>query len=266
MYARGILFGKMKYELGDHSYVKCPETGLEADIEFTNKGYFSGKDNAVKGVIKNRAGKILFEVSGEWNGKMFVKDSASGKQDLVFDATSARETYPNARPVEEQEECESQRLWLKTTQALKRRDHEAATEEKSRIEDRQREEAARRGAEDKWEPKLFRQVQNGAGSPDEGEENLDWVINAKIDGKTAQEQTAQILSIAPVLPQSEIEHIRHGQQLSAMGDGATSTTSIQPTNPQATQNDSIGSARVHRLDSLAGDTDEFVDANSTFQA
>jgi hypothetical protein len=34
MYARGILFGKMKYELGDHSFVKCPENGLTADLEF----------------------------------------------------------------------------------------------------------------------------------------------------------------------------------------------------------------------------------------
>jgi len=37
MYARGILFGKMKYELGDHSFVKCPETGLCADIDFKTK-------------------------------------------------------------------------------------------------------------------------------------------------------------------------------------------------------------------------------------
>ena len=32
MYARGILFGKMKYELGDHSSVSCPELGNAADI------------------------------------------------------------------------------------------------------------------------------------------------------------------------------------------------------------------------------------------
>src|SRR5271156_4473568 len=37
MYARSILFGKMKYELGDHSYVRCPENGLSADLEFKTK-------------------------------------------------------------------------------------------------------------------------------------------------------------------------------------------------------------------------------------
>lgn len=77
MYARGILFGKMKYELGDHSFVRCPELGLVADLEFRNKGYFSGKDDAIGGFIKDiKTDKHLFELSGAWNGKMFIKDCA----------------------------------------------------------------------------------------------------------------------------------------------------------------------------------------------
>ena len=77
MYARGILFGKMKYELGDHSFVRCPETGLAVDLEFRNKGYFSGKDDAIAGFIKNaKTDKNLYELSGVWNGKMYLKDLA----------------------------------------------------------------------------------------------------------------------------------------------------------------------------------------------
>jgi hypothetical protein len=75
MYARGILFGKMKYELGDHSYIKCPELGLSADIEFKVKGYFSGAYNAIGGFIKDDStGQNLYEISGTWNGEMFIKD------------------------------------------------------------------------------------------------------------------------------------------------------------------------------------------------
>ncbi|RJE16992.1 Oxysterol binding protein, partial [Aspergillus sclerotialis] len=60
MYARGVLFGKMKYELGDHSYVRCPENHLIADIEFKTKGYFSGTYNAIGGTIKNdNTGEVL---------------------------------------------------------------------------------------------------------------------------------------------------------------------------------------------------------------
>lgn len=74
MYARGILFGKMKYELGDHAQVKCPETGLEVDIEFKVKGWVGGTYNAIGGYIKDSRGKALFELSGFWNGDMHIKD------------------------------------------------------------------------------------------------------------------------------------------------------------------------------------------------
>lgn len=75
MYARGILFGKMKYELGDHSFVRCPEHGLVADIEFKTKGYFGGTYNAIGGVIRNeRSGETLYELSGMWSGEMVARN------------------------------------------------------------------------------------------------------------------------------------------------------------------------------------------------
>lgn len=75
MYARGILFGKMKYELGDHAYIRCPESDLMADVEFKTKGWVSGKDDAIAGFIQEiKSGKQLFELSGFWNGEMFCKD------------------------------------------------------------------------------------------------------------------------------------------------------------------------------------------------
>ena len=86
MYARGILFGKMKYELGDHSYVRCPETGLIADVEFKTKGYFGGTYNAIGGFIKNeKTGETLYELSGMWSGEMIAKNVTVG----TFDDTLA---------------------------------------------------------------------------------------------------------------------------------------------------------------------------------
>jgi hypothetical protein len=182
MYARGILFGKMKYELGDHSFVRCPELGLVADLEFKTKGYFGGTYNAIGGFIKEtKTDKALFELSGHWNEEMYIKDLTTGKKELLFDATHARETPPKARPINEQDERESQRLWQDVTQAIKEKDQEAATDAKSKIEDRQREEAAKRMNEGiDWHPQLFRRVQGGHGGPEEGEEDLDWIINAKM--------------------------------------------------------------------------------------
>tara|TARA_R110002003_G_scaffold140_25_gene12908 strand:+ start:2071 stop:2352 length:282 start_codon:yes stop_codon:yes gene_type:complete len=93
MYARGILFGTMKYELGDHAYIRCPETGMVADLEFKTRGYFSGTYNAIGGFIKDSQGKNLYEFSGLWNEVMYIKDltvsfSRSASVFVVFtDAT-----------------------------------------------------------------------------------------------------------------------------------------------------------------------------------
>lgn len=85
MYARGILFGKMKYELGDHAFIKCPESGLEADIDFKVKGWMGGAYNALGGYIKDtKSGKNMFELSGFWHGEMFIKDLSVRHLDLQY--------------------------------------------------------------------------------------------------------------------------------------------------------------------------------------
>jgi len=201
MYARGILFGTMKYELGDHAYIRCPETGMVADLEFKTRGYFSGTYNAIGGFIKDAHGKQLYELSGLWNEEMYIKDLTTGKKELLFDASHAKHSPPLARPLEEQGERESQKLWHDTTEAVKRRDQEVATDAKAKIEDMQREEAAKRNSEGvDWHPQLFRRVQGGHGQPEEGEEDLEWIINAKVDGKTPEEVVKQILQIYAILP------------------------------------------------------------------
>jgi hypothetical protein len=98
---------------------------------------------------------------------------------MFFDANKSKPSPPLARPIEEQEERESQRLWENTAKAVKERNHELATDEKTKIEDRQREEAAARAQDNvEWVPRLFRAVKTGPGGPDEGEDNLEWIINA----------------------------------------------------------------------------------------
>ncbi|KAF1943836.1 hypothetical protein EJ02DRAFT_421035 [Clathrospora elynae] len=224
MYARGILFGTMKYELGDHAYIRCPETGLVADLEFKTKGYFSGTYNAIGGFIKDASGKNLYELSGLWNEEMYIKDLTTGKKELLFDAGHTKHTPPMARPLKEQDERESQRLWHDVTEAVKRRDQDVATDAKAKIEEMQREEAAKRNSEGvDWTPQLFRRVQGGQGGSEEGEEDLDWIINAKVDGKTPEEKVKQILQIYAILP---------GQKPDRQFNIPSRTNSIHPAQTQ----------------------------------
>lgn len=65
----------MKYELGDHSFVRCPEMGLVADLEFKTKGWVGGTYNAIGGTIRNeKTGEVLYEFSGLWSDEMFIKN------------------------------------------------------------------------------------------------------------------------------------------------------------------------------------------------
>jgi len=102
----------------------------------------------------------------------------TGKKEILFDAAHSRPTFPSVRPLEEQGDLESQKLWRNTIQALKIKDHDAATEDKTRIEDRQREDASH--LEGEWQPVLFRRVHGGPGGSEEGQEELDWVLKAKM--------------------------------------------------------------------------------------
>lgn len=105
----------------------------------------------------------------------------TGHKELFFNAHRSKPSPPQVRPLEEQDERESQKLWLKTTQAVREKNHELATEEKTKVEDMQRDEAAKRAQEGvEWHPRLFRKVQGGPGGPEEGEEDLEWIINAQM--------------------------------------------------------------------------------------
>lgn len=192
MYARGILLGKLKYELGDHSIIKCPALDLIADIEFKTKGFISGTYNAIQGEIRQiSTGKPLYEITGKWNEVMEIKDLRTKEKSILFDTKLARPMPTQVRPISEQGPLESQRLWEKVILALGKCDHETATSEKSAIEDQQRMEARVR-AEDgvEFHPRLFKPVD----SP------IQFQIYKDIDGKTPQEQIRQILSIMPIFP------------------------------------------------------------------
>ena len=181
MYARGILFGKMRYELGKTVIVQCSELDLVANIEFKTKGWVGGTYNAIGGTIKMEStGEVLYEFSGTWSEQMYITDARTKQRTLLYDATAQKPTPPQVRPLEEQSERESQKLWYPTVQAVIARDHEKATEEKSQIENMQREEAAKRLADGvDWKPRYFRPVECGPKGREEGEgvEKLDWVLN-----------------------------------------------------------------------------------------
>jgi oxysterol-binding protein-related protein 8 len=96
----------------------------------------------------------------------------TGRTELLFDATHAKPSVPLVRPMSEQTEKESQHLWAPTIQALLKKDQDAATEEKTKVEEKQRADARAREADGvEWRPTLFRPTD---------EAGLDYIINANM--------------------------------------------------------------------------------------
>ncbi|VEU21069.1 DEKNAAC101972 [Brettanomyces naardenensis] len=207
MYARGILFGTLKFELGDHLIVKCQHTNLVADIEFKTKGFISGTYNAIHGLISNsKTGEDLYELTGKWNEEMFIKDLSTGEKKVFWDCDEANPLKPKVRDLDEQGEYESRKLWKKVTDALAKRDHKIATDEKFKIEEEQRTEATMREEDGvEFHPKLFRPLSIQE-SVEEGNDKLEFVIykdrilERDLEDHNGDAVEKHLFEMAPVLP------------------------------------------------------------------
>jgi len=110
MYARGILFGKMVLELGDNCVAKNEKNGLDCDIEFKTKGFFSGTYNAIAGHVRRYSTEIG-ELSGKWSHTIELRMSKTGKKRILFDVVKEGSNVApkSVPPLQEQEPNESRR-------------------------------------------------------------------------------------------------------------------------------------------------------------
>ncbi|KAI8987306.1 hypothetical protein BDF20DRAFT_815285 [Mycotypha africana] len=157
VYARGILFGKMIYEMGDSSFIKCQSLGFVCELDFKTKGLFSGRYHSVVGKIKRTStNETLHEISGIWTDELFIHKPKSSSKASFFKVAEAYSASQIVEPLENQEWNESRNLWSKVTLAIKARDMDTATDEKTFIENRQREETKLRQKEGiQWHPRFF---------------------------------------------------------------------------------------------------------------
>lgn len=156
VYARGILFGKMVMEMGDQSTVRCASSDLICELDFKTKGFFSGQYHTVVGKIKREStGEVLYDISGVWTEELFIKGKCSSKESF-FNVSKSNVIPKLVAPLEDQEWNESRKLWSKVTAGLVANDMDAATNEKTFVENRQRQDTAARHKEGlQWHPRFF---------------------------------------------------------------------------------------------------------------
>jgi hypothetical protein len=148
-------------ELGGSVSITCPKTGYNASIEFHTKPFYGGKRDQLTAELYGPNDKKSFcTVKGEWNGIMWAKFAQGVTQNEIFvDTTSMPIIKKQVKPIEQQLDFESRRLWKDVTFNLKARNVEAATDYKRRLEQQQRDEAKQRletGAT--WDTRYFHEV------------------------------------------------------------------------------------------------------------
>ncbi|KAK0168763.1 hypothetical protein PV327_002533 [Microctonus hyperodae] len=149
-------------ELGGGTTITCAQTGYQATIEFITKPFYGGKRNRITCQITQPGEKKPFlTINGEWSGIMEAKYS-DGRTELFADVAEIPVDKKLVKPVSEQDENESRKVWREVTVGLKINDMDKATAAKCLIEQKQRDEARlRKESNDTWETKFFKETKDG---------------------------------------------------------------------------------------------------------
>ncbi|OMH80364.1 Oxysterol-binding protein-like protein 1 [Zancudomyces culisetae] len=169
----GWLTGSIKVNCIGKFVIKCKATGLAAIVEVSSKNWFGMTNDVLNGVVVScdpindridnwsvkeamQNGVVLATIEGNWSKKCFVTRLSTKKKVLLVDMSSIVPTPKIVKPIEEQGEVESRRVWGDVISKMLEKDYSAATKFKTKIEEHQRKLAAtRKETGEEFVPKLF---------------------------------------------------------------------------------------------------------------
>lgn len=148
LHIEGILVASPFVELEGKSYIQS-SSGLLCVVEYSGRGYFSGKKNSFKARIyrdskdsKDKE-KALYTISGQWSGtSKITKNNGKSKDEsstIFYDATRTPAEHLKVKPLEEQHSLESRKAWKDVAEAIKLGDFDLIGQKKTELEERQRE-------------------------------------------------------------------------------------------------------------------------------
>ncbi|KAJ5887999.1 hypothetical protein N7495_008040 [Penicillium taxi] len=157
MHIESLIYGTPFVELEKSTKI-ASSSGYTAKIDFSGKGWLSGKKNTFSAsLFKTSEGekKPLYIVDGQWNGKFTIKTPNKEVVDLW--SVSENKTTPlTVTPLEEQDHYESRRAWYDVASNIQKGDMDAVSAFKTRIEVAQRELRKAEKAEGReWERRFF---------------------------------------------------------------------------------------------------------------
>ncbi|PSN42285.1 Oxysterol-binding protein-related protein 9 [Blattella germanica] len=106
-------------ELGGSVTITCAKTGYHANVEFLTKPFYGGKKHRITSdVYMPNEKKPFLSIAGEWNGTMDAK-WADGRMETFVDVNKITVVKKIVRPIADQSENESRRLWKEVTAGLR---------------------------------------------------------------------------------------------------------------------------------------------------
>jgi len=185
LHIEGLIFGAPFVELDGSSYITS-STGYTAKVDYSGKGWLSGKKNTVTATVHptGKEKEVLYNVTGQWNEKFELYEGPSKKNSSstlveTYDAEHTAQTELKVAPIEEQHPLESRYAWSKVAEAISKGDMDATSVEKTKIEQAQRAMRINEREENRvWERRYFATVESddtlkklgaAAGVPVDGE-------------------------------------------------------------------------------------------------
>lgn len=161
-YGRSILTTPWM-ELGGKTQITSTN-GFTADIEFHTKPFYGGKKHCIDAYIMAPGAKSndkpIVCIKGEWNGNLDAQWSPSyDKTNFTIDNSNLKSREKIVRPIDQQDQQESRRMWRNVTHYLLKNDVRRATKHKSGLEQKQRdEERERKNTNTLWKSKFFAEI------------------------------------------------------------------------------------------------------------
>lgn len=153
-------------------------TGYVAKIEYSGKGWVTGKKNTFTATLSKEGSKdILYTIDGQWTDSFIIKEGKSKKEVCrtsfpvkeaitygiqfdLYNAKASKTTPLYIAPLEKQDPLESRNAWAKVQSAIINGDLETTSAEKTKIENEQRELRKKEKEEGReWERRYFTRVQ-----------------------------------------------------------------------------------------------------------
>jgi hypothetical protein len=140
VHVEGLMTASLAPELSGTSYIRSL-SGYTTKIEYFCKGWISGKRNSFLATIfhDGNESEPIYVVEGQWNDTYTIKDGKTQKVLEKVDVNTLSRTPLTIAPLEHQNHLESRRAWKPVVDAINKGDIFAVGQEKSKIENEQRE-------------------------------------------------------------------------------------------------------------------------------